>query len=56
MQQQYSALFPMAMFPSLSQMGTTPAPASQPPSGKPESKDELIEVGTLLALLKLVFG
>ena len=50
-----SALFPTTMFPSLSQMGTSPAEPSQPPA-KNEPKDDLVEVGTILVLLKLVFG
>jgi len=56
-QQTYTpALFPMPMFPSLSQMGSTPQPVKEPAQAKQEARDELVEVGTILALLKLAFG
>ena len=50
------ALFPSSMFPSLAGMGGTPTAAKETPATKPEGRDELIEVGTMLVILKLVFG
>lgn len=50
------ALFPSTMFPSLSTMGSTGPPAMVPQEAKREGRDELVEVGAMLALLKLVFG
>jgi len=50
------ALFPSPMFPSLAGMGSTPPAAKEAPTPKPDGRDELVEVGTMLALLKLVFG
>jgi hypothetical protein len=44
------------MFPSLTQMGaSSPALAELVPA-KQEVKDELIEFGAILALLKIAFG
>ena len=43
------------MFPSLSQTAT-PAPATATTESKPEGRDELIEVGAILALLKVALG
>jgi hypothetical protein len=44
------------MFPSLSQ-GTPPAQGKQEPHpAKEPQKDELLELGALLAFLKLAFG
>jgi hypothetical protein len=37
-------------------MGSTPPQATAPQEHKREGQDELIEVGAVLALLKLVFG
>ena len=55
--QSYSpALFPSSMFPSLAGMGSTPLAAKEAATPKPDGRDELVEVGTMLALLKLVFG
>lgn len=50
-----AALFPTAMFPSLSTMGSTPQAKETAPA-KQEGRDELVEVGAILALLKLAFG
>ena len=48
------ALFPMPMFPSLSQMGAPPEP--EPATKTQEGRDEVVEVGVMLALMKLAFG
>ena len=48
-------LFPGPMFPSLSQMGTPPT-AAVPPPPTSEGRDELLEVGAILAALKLLSG
>jgi len=37
-------------------MGSAPQPAKPPQEGRHEGIDELVEVGVLLAVLKLVFG
>ena len=50
------ALFPMPMLPSLSLMGSLPQASSEQPAKKQGGQDELIEVGAILAMLKLVFG
>ena len=50
------ALFPTSMFPPMSQMGTIPPQVKEGSPKKPEERDELVEVGTILALLKLAFG
>ena len=50
------ALFPGPLLPSLSTMGGTQQPAMAPAELKREGRDELVEVGTMLAILKLVFG
>jgi hypothetical protein len=44
------------MFPSLSLMGTTVQPPKEPVTAKQQERDELIEFGAILALLKLAFG
>ena len=50
------ALFPNSMFPSLSLSATAqPQPASEAPA-KAAERDELIETGALLALLRLFVG
>lgn len=55
--QSYSpALFPTAMFPSLSQMGSTPPPAQESQPSKPPERDEVIEMAAIMALMKLAFG
>jgi len=40
----------------MSGMGSTPQPVKPPHEARHEERDELIEVGTMLAILKLVFG
>lgn len=56
-QQWYSvALFPTTMFPSLSQLGSQVVPPFQPTTAKQEPRDDLVEVGAMIALLKLAFG
>ena len=50
------ALFPMPFLPSLSTMGTTQQPARMAPEPKREGRDELVEMGIILAVLKLAFG
>jgi len=50
------ALFPSPLLPSLSVMGSTPPPAKAPQEVKREGQDEVVEIGAMLALLKLVFG
>ena len=51
-----SALFPAPMFPSLSPMAAPMQPPEEAARGKQESRDELVEVGAILALLKLALG
>jgi len=41
---------------SLSTMGSMAPPAKVTPEPRHEGRDELIEVGAMLAILKLVFG
>jgi len=50
------ALFPSPMLPSLSLMGSPPSQAKAPQEVRREREDELVEVGAMLALLKLVLG
>ena len=50
------ALFPSPLIPSLSMMGSAPPPVKAPQEVKREGQDELVEVGAILALLKIVFG
>ncbi|MGP8125375.1 MAG: hypothetical protein ACLQEQ_05825 [Nitrososphaerales archaeon] len=62
------SLFPTSMFPSASQPTPTsmfpsasqPTPTAQPPkearSEAPASRDDVLELGALLVLMKLVFG
>jgi hypothetical protein len=40
----------------MSTMGSAPQPAKSPQETKHEGRDELVEVGAVLAILKLVFG
>ena len=55
MPQGYSpALFPNPMFPSLSMMGSPPP--APPPEAKPAERDEILEMGAMLALVKLLAG
>jgi len=49
-------LFPGPIIPSLSTMGGMYAQSKPPQEEKHEGRDELLEVGTMLAILKLVFG
>jgi hypothetical protein len=49
-------LFPAPMFPSLSQMGAPPSVTIQPPPPTNQGRDELLEVGAILAVLKLLSG
>jgi len=44
------------MLPSLSLMGSPPSQAKAPQEVRREREDELVEVGAMLALLKLVLG
>jgi hypothetical protein len=45
------------MFPAMLGMtGIQPQPQIATPAAKPQGQDELLEVGALLALLKLAFG
>ncbi len=54
---QYSAaLFPNPLLPPMSQLGTFSIPAQAVPQKKQDDRDELVEVGTMLAILKLVLG
>jgi hypothetical protein len=55
--QSYSpALFPNSMFPSLSMSGSaTPQPQGEPAKKQPE-RDQLVEAGAILAILKLMLG
>jgi len=56
--QTYSpALFPSSFMPTLTQMSTYPQMTREPQGPKKqEERDELVEVGTILVLLKLVLG
>ena len=50
-------LFPTPMFPYFSPVGGTPmAPKDMSATTQGEGRDELVEAGAVLALLKLVFG
>jgi hypothetical protein len=53
-----SALFPAPLMPSLSLMGMggMPQMAKESPAAKQEGRDELVEVGAILVLLKLFLG
>jgi len=51
-----SALFPTSMLPPISQLGTMALPTKEMTQRKPEERDELVEIGTILVLLKLAFG
>ena len=50
------ALFPSPLLPSLSTMGSVPQPAKMQQEVRHEGVDELVEVGALLVILKLVLG
>jgi len=49
-------LFPTSMFPSSSMYQQPPQAPGENRPGRHESKDEVLELGALVALLKLVFG
>jgi hypothetical protein len=51
-----SALFPTSMLPPISQLGTIIQPTKETAQRKPEERDELLEVGVILALVKLALG
>jgi len=50
------ALFPLPLLPAMSVMGSAPQPAKSPQETRNEGRDELVEVGALLAVLKIIFG
>jgi len=50
------ALFPSPLIPSMSTMGSSPPPAKVPPESRHDGRDELVEVGAVLAILKIIFG
>lgn len=50
------ALFPTAMFPSLSQMGAPPQVPETPAPATAAGGDEVLAMGAVLALLKLALG
>ncbi len=55
--QTYSpSLFPKSIFPSNVQVGTSPQPVHESAAPKPAERDELLEIGTILALLRLALG
>jgi len=49
-------LFPTSIFPSASQQMPTAQALKETRSESPASRDEVLELGALLALMKLVFG
>jgi len=51
-----AALFPTQMFPTLNPMIQPVQSTKETSAAKQEGKDELLEVGTMLALLKLILG
>lgn len=50
------SLFPTSMFPAHTQLGTSPQPIRETGAVKPAERDELLEVGTMLILLRLALG
>jgi hypothetical protein len=48
-------LFPTSMFPSLSSY-STPPPQAKATGAKHEERDELIETGAILVMLKFLLG
>lgn len=50
------SLFPTSIFPSLSLPPTYRQQSPETKEGKPAQRDELIELGVLVAVLRLVFG
>jgi hypothetical protein len=51
-----SALFPTSLFPSLSSYVSPPPKPTEAAANKPAERDELIELGAILFLLKLALG
>jgi len=51
-----SALFPSPILPALSQITPVPRPTKEKEQQNQGERDELVEVGTMLALLKLILG
>jgi hypothetical protein len=49
-------LFPTSIFPSASQQAPTAQGLKETKSEIPVSRDEVIELGALLVLMKLIFG
>jgi hypothetical protein len=49
-------LFPSPIVPTLNSTGVTIQQGKEPVAQKPGEKDELVEIGTILALLKLALG
>jgi len=50
------ALFPTPLLMPVSQLSTFPQAVKEPPPQKQGERDELLEAGAILALLKLVFS
>ena len=50
------ALFPSPLLPSMSTMGSAPPPAKSQQESRHDGRDELVEVGALVAILKIIFG
>jgi hypothetical protein len=50
------ALFPTPLLSTLAPMASPPPSVKERQDGKPEERDELVEVGTILVFLKLFFG
>lgn len=50
------ALFPTSMFPSLGQGVQGPKPQAAVPAAEPKEKDELLEMGALLAILRIALS
>jgi hypothetical protein len=50
------ALFPSPILPALSQITPVPRPTKEKEQQSQGERDELVEVGAMLALLKLILG
>jgi len=50
------ALFPSPILPALSQITPVPRPTKEKEQQNQGERDELVEVGTMLALLKIILG
>lgn len=50
------ALFPSSIFPSISQVSNYAQPTPPTNPQKSEQRDELLEVGAILAILRIAFG